>query len=74
MTPGDMPDFDPSLQMAMKGLNAIQDAMTKHIVVISDGDPTPPTNRRHQPARRQQDHRDHGPDRRARQRPRCDQP
>ena len=21
MTPGDMPDFDPSLQMAMKGLN-----------------------------------------------------
>ena len=24
MTPGDMPDFDPSLQMAMKGLNAVQ--------------------------------------------------
>ena len=22
MTPGDMPDFDPSLQMAMKGLTA----------------------------------------------------
>ncbi len=45
MTPGDMPDFDPSLQMAMKGLNSIQDAMSKHIVVISDGDPTPPSNR-----------------------------
>jgi uncharacterized membrane protein/Mg-chelatase subunit ChlD len=45
MTPGDMPDFDPSLQMAMKGLNAIPDAMSKHIVVISDGDPTDPTNR-----------------------------
>ncbi len=45
MTPGDMPDFDPSLQMAMKGLNAIPDAMSKHIVVISDGDPTPPSNR-----------------------------
>jgi uncharacterized membrane protein/Mg-chelatase subunit ChlD len=44
MTPGDMPDFDPSLQMAMKGLNGIQDAMSKHIVVISDGDPTPPSN------------------------------
>jgi uncharacterized membrane protein/Mg-chelatase subunit ChlD len=44
MTPGDMPDFDPSLVMAMRGLNGIRDAMTKHIVVISDGDPTPPTN------------------------------
>jgi uncharacterized membrane protein len=43
MTPGDMPDFDPSLQMAMRGLNAIPDAMSKHIVVVSDGDPTPPT-------------------------------
>jgi uncharacterized membrane protein/Mg-chelatase subunit ChlD len=45
MTPGDMPDFDPSLQMAMKSLNSIKDAMSKHIVVISDGDPTPPSNR-----------------------------
>jgi len=45
MTPGDMPDFDPSLIKAMRGLNAIPDAMSKHIVVISDGDPTEPTNR-----------------------------
>ncbi|MFO0890829.1 MAG: VWA domain-containing protein [Isosphaeraceae bacterium] len=44
MTPGDMPDFDPSLTMAMRGLNGVRDAMTKHIVVISDGDPTPPTS------------------------------
>ena len=44
MTPGDMPDFDPSLQMAMRGLNGVKDAMTKHVVVISDGDPTPPTS------------------------------
>ncbi|MEO6810174.1 MAG: VWA domain-containing protein, partial [Isosphaeraceae bacterium] len=44
MTPGDMPDFDPSLQMAMNGLRKKTDAMTKHIIVISDGDPTPPTN------------------------------
>ena len=44
MTPGDMPDFDPSLQLAMKGLNGVRDAMSKHIVVISDGDPTPPSN------------------------------
>ncbi|WP_165064865.1 VWA domain-containing protein [Paludisphaera rhizosphaerae] len=43
MTPGDMPDFDPSLVKAMTGLNSIKDAMTKHIVIISDGDPTPPT-------------------------------
>src|SRR5262249_15075762 len=45
MTPGDMPDFDPSLQMAMKGLNSVKDAMSKHIVIISDGDPTPWSNR-----------------------------
>ena len=45
MTPGDMPDFDPSLIKAMNGLNGIKDAMTKHIVVISDGDPTAPSPR-----------------------------
>jgi uncharacterized membrane protein len=44
MTPGDMPDFDPSLQMAMRGLMSKSDAMTRHIIVISDGDPTPPTS------------------------------
>jgi uncharacterized membrane protein len=43
MTPGDMPAFDPLLQMAMKGLNTVKDAMTKHIVIITDGDPAPPT-------------------------------
>jgi uncharacterized membrane protein len=42
MTPGDMPDFDPSLQLAIGGLRRATDAMTKHIIVISDGDPTPP--------------------------------
>jgi uncharacterized membrane protein len=44
MTPGDMPDFDPSLQMAMRDLLKVRDAMTRHIVIISDGDPTPPSN------------------------------
>lgn len=44
MTPGDMPDFDPSLQMARKGLMGIKDAMSRHIVIISDGDPTPPSS------------------------------
>jgi hypothetical protein len=43
MTPGDMPDMDPSLQMARKGLMGVKDAMSRHIVIISDGDPTPPT-------------------------------
>ena len=52
MNPGDMPDFDPSLLMAMKGLNGIRDAMSKHIVIISDGDPTRPDRRGHQAARR----------------------
>jgi uncharacterized membrane protein/Mg-chelatase subunit ChlD len=40
MTPGDMPDMDPSLIMARNSLNK-SDAMTKHIILISDGDPTP---------------------------------
>ena len=43
MTPGDMPDFDPSLQMARRGLMNVRDAMSRHIVIISDGDPTPPS-------------------------------
>ncbi len=45
MTPGDMPDFEPSLRLAVNGLARLRDAMTKHIIIISDGDPTPPTNR-----------------------------
>lgn len=44
MTPSDMPDFGPSLQMAMKGLLGAKDAGTRHIIVISDGDPAAPTN------------------------------
>jgi hypothetical protein len=43
MTPGDMPDFDPSLQKAHRDLMKLKDAMSRHIVVISDGDPTPPS-------------------------------
>ncbi|GIW88420.1 MAG: hypothetical protein KatS3mg108_2744 [Isosphaeraceae bacterium] len=42
MIPGDMPDADPSLQMGLGALRR-SDAMTKHFIVISDGDPTPPT-------------------------------
>lgn len=36
---GDMPSFNPSLQLALDGLKAA-DAGQKHMIVISDGDPT----------------------------------
>jgi hypothetical protein len=36
-----MPDFDTTLRMAHKDLKATRAAL-KHIVIISDGDPTPP--------------------------------
>ncbi len=39
-TPGDMPDFDPPLQMAYNELsNPAYKLATKHIILISDGDP-----------------------------------
>jgi uncharacterized membrane protein len=40
MSPGDMPDFDPSLKMAYDALrDPKRDLSTKHIILISDGDP-----------------------------------
>ncbi|MDX2036371.1 MAG: glutamine amidotransferase [Isosphaeraceae bacterium] len=45
MTPGDMPAFDPSLVMSMNALRRLPDAMTRHIIIISDGDPSPPLPR-----------------------------
>ncbi len=44
MQPSDMLDFGPSLQMALTSLRGVKDAMTRHIIVISDGDPAKPTN------------------------------
>ncbi|NOX60062.1 MAG: VWA domain-containing protein [Planctomycetes bacterium] len=41
MSIGDMPDFDSTMRMAVKGLIAT-DAAQKHIIMISDGDPSPP--------------------------------
>ncbi len=38
MTPGDMPNFDSSLQMALRSLRVVP-ASVKHMIVISDGDP-----------------------------------
>ncbi|QEG42035.1 von Willebrand factor type A domain protein [Roseimaritima ulvae] len=42
MAPGDMPAFDNSMRMAATGL-ARTNASMKHCIIISDGDPSPPT-------------------------------
>ncbi len=42
MSPGDMPDFDPALRLALSEFNRCQ-ASVKHMIVISDGDPSPPS-------------------------------
>lgn len=39
---GDMPGFQPTLELAYAGLTA-SDAALKHVILISDGDPPPPT-------------------------------
>lgn len=39
---GDMPSFGGTMKMGLDGLNA-SDAAMKHMIVISDGDPSPPT-------------------------------
>ncbi len=38
-----MPDFQPGMQLALAGLKATTASM-KHMIIISDGDPSPPTN------------------------------
>ena len=38
---GDMPDFRPSMRMALTGLQDV-DAGHRHVIIISDGDPQPP--------------------------------
>ncbi len=40
-SPGDMPTFDPIMRMALAGLKQT-DAQVKHVIVLSDGDPSPP--------------------------------
>jgi uncharacterized membrane protein/Mg-chelatase subunit ChlD len=42
MTPGDMPDFEPSLKMAQSAFASLKGVAVKHMICISDGDPTPP--------------------------------
>jgi len=43
MQMGDMPDFNSGLQASLKALTEC-DAGQRHIIIISDGDPSPPTN------------------------------
>ena len=43
VSPGDMPSFGPTLNAAYQAL-ATARAGKKHIIVISDGDPTPPSS------------------------------
>ncbi len=40
---GDMPAFDPALKMAATAFAGVPNAAVKHMIVISDGDPTPPS-------------------------------
>ncbi len=42
MTPGDMPEFEPSMKMALAAFSRVN-ASVKHMIIISDGDPSPPS-------------------------------
>ncbi len=42
MTPGDMPQFDPAMKLALGDFNQVN-ASVKHMIIISDGDPVPPS-------------------------------
>ena len=41
MTPGDMPEFEPAMKKALASFKQIN-ASVKHMIIISDGDPSPP--------------------------------
>jgi uncharacterized membrane protein len=43
MNVGDMPSFAPGLQLAFNGLENTT-ASQRHVIIISDGDPSPPSN------------------------------
>jgi hypothetical protein len=43
MVPQDMPDFDPGMQKAFTGFSRINQASVKMMIMISDGDPSPPS-------------------------------
>jgi uncharacterized membrane protein len=43
MVPQDMPDFAPGMQKALTSFNRINQARVKMMIMISDGDPSPPS-------------------------------
>ncbi len=43
MQNSDMPDFDTPMRMAYKALMNCKDAAQRHMIIISDGDPAPPS-------------------------------
>jgi uncharacterized membrane protein/Mg-chelatase subunit ChlD len=43
MTPNDMPQFGPSVIMAAQAFAGVPDAAVKHMIIISDGDPSAPS-------------------------------
>ena len=43
MAPGDMPDFDSAMRLAAAAFSQLRAAAVKHMIIISDGDPTPPS-------------------------------
>ena len=59
MTPGDMPQFDPAMKMAVRGL-ANTNASMKHCIIISDGDPSDPSPNHHRRIQKQEHHHQHG--------------
>lgn len=43
MNHGDAPSFDDLMDLAFKGLISRRDAAQRHMIIISDGDPSPPS-------------------------------
>ncbi|MCA9258922.1 MAG: VWA domain-containing protein [Planctomycetales bacterium] len=41
---GDMPSFEGAMKMAASAFSGAKDASVRHMIIISDGDPTPPTS------------------------------
>ena len=44
MTPGDMSDFEPAMVIAKQGFDKVPALAVKHMIIISDGDPSPPSS------------------------------
>lgn len=42
--PGDMPEFNPTMEMARREFARMEGIGVKHMIIVSDGDPAPPSN------------------------------